>query len=34
MTEPRKTTFRDLVRLMLEHDLADAGVDAGALTGA
>jgi GDPmannose 4,6-dehydratase len=23
-----RTTFRDLVRLMLEHDLADAGVDA------
>jgi GDPmannose 4,6-dehydratase len=29
-----QTTFRDLVCLMLEHDLADAGVDAGALTRA
>ena len=29
-----RTTFRDLVRLMLEHDLAEAGIDAGALTGA
>ena len=29
-----RTTFRDLVRLMLEHDLADAGIDAGAVTGA
>jgi GDPmannose 4,6-dehydratase len=28
-----RTTFRDLVRLMLEHDLAEAGVDPGALTG-
>ena len=27
-----RTRFRDLVRLMLEHDLADAGIDAGALT--
>ncbi len=27
-----RTTFRDLVRLMLEHDLADAGIDAGAVT--
>ena len=26
--EPR-TTFRDLVRLMLEHDLADAGSESG-----
>jgi GDPmannose 4,6-dehydratase len=29
-----RTTFRDLVRLMLEHDLADAGFDAGAMTHA
>jgi len=29
-----RTTFRDLVRLMLEHDLAGAGVEAGAVTGA
>ena len=29
-----RTTFRDLVHLMLEHDLADAGVEAGAVTGA
>ena len=29
-----RTTFRDLVRLMLEHELADAGIDAGAVTGA
>ncbi len=28
-----RTTFRDLVRLMLEHDLAEAGVDAGVVTG-
>jgi GDPmannose 4,6-dehydratase len=27
-----RTTFRDLVRLMLEHDLADAGIDARAVT--
>ena len=29
-----RTTFRDLVCLMLKHDLADAGIDAGAVTGA
>ena len=29
-----RTTFRDLVRLILERDLADAGIDAGAVTGA
>jgi len=29
-----RTTFRDLVRLMLKHDLADAGIDAGVVTGA
>jgi GDPmannose 4,6-dehydratase len=29
-----RTTFRSLVRLMLELDLAEAGIDAGALTGA
>ena len=28
-----RTTFRDLVRMMLEHDLAEAGVGTGALTG-
>ncbi len=28
-----RTNFRDLVRLMMEHDLAEAGVDAGVLTG-
>jgi GDPmannose 4,6-dehydratase len=27
-----QTNFRDLVRLMLEHDMAEAGVDAGVLT--
>jgi GDPmannose 4,6-dehydratase len=27
-----RTTFRDLVRLMLVHDLAEAGVDVGALS--
>jgi GDPmannose 4,6-dehydratase len=27
-----QTTFRDLVRLMLEHDLAEAGLDTGVLT--
>ena len=27
-----RTTFQDLVRLMLEHDLADLGVDLGALS--
>ena len=27
-----RTNFRDLVRLMLEHDLAEAGINAGALT--
>jgi len=29
-----RTTFRDLVRLMLEHDLADAGIETGVVTGA
>ena len=29
-----RTKFGDLVRLMLEHDLADAGIDGGAVTGA
>ena len=29
-----RTTLRDLVRLILEHDLAGAGVEAGAVTGA
>jgi len=29
-----RTTFRDLVRLMLEADLAEAGIDAGAVIGA
>ena len=28
------TTFRALVRIMLDHDLVDAGVEAGAVTGA
>ena len=29
-----RTTFRELVRLMLEHDMADSGVSAEAVTGA
>ena len=29
-----RTTFHDLVRLMLEHDLADAGIETGVVTGA
>jgi len=29
-----QTTFRDLLQLMLKHDLADASVEAGAATGA
>jgi GDPmannose 4,6-dehydratase len=29
-----RTTFRGLVRLMLEHDLADAGIETGAVTDA
>lgn len=29
-----RTTFRGLVRLMLEHDLADAGIETGVVTGA
>jgi GDPmannose 4,6-dehydratase len=30
--EPR-TTFRELIRLMLEHDLNEAGIDMGAMVG-
>ncbi len=28
-----RTAFRDLVRLMLEHDMADAGIDRGVASG-